>query len=121
SARPRAGRARAACRSSPHRASRGPRPRPRRPVISSAPSASGAGYDGPRAAGLGLLVLPELVAKHAADLADRAALAARRAHRDQQVALPAGYLTQLVEPLRNAVVVAVLLERLQPLDLLALR
>src|SRR5205823_1157455 len=75
----------------------------------------------PRAAGLGLLVIPELDAQHAADLADRAALGERRAHRHQQVALPAGHLTELVEPLGHCVVVAVLLERLQPLNLLALR
>src|SRR5919204_1723145 len=46
----------------------------------------------------GLLVLPELLAHHAADLADRAVLGERRSDRYQQVAVAASDLTQLVEP-----------------------
>src|SRR4051794_16498860 len=65
-----------------------------------------------------LLVLAEFVAHDAADLADRGVRLERGADRLEQVARPARRLAKIVEPPPELVLVAVLLERLQALDLL---
>src|SRR5215212_2127296 len=66
------------------------------------------------------LVSAEHVAHRAADLAHRGAVLQRLADRRQQVAVAACRLSQLLEPGVDELLVAVRLERLQPLDLLAL-
>ena len=68
-----------------------------------------------------LPVLAELLAHDAAHLAERTAVLQRRAHRLEQVARAAARLAQLGEPRLDGVLVALLLEGLEPLDLLALR
>src|ERR687897_877416 len=65
-------------------------------------------------------VLAELLAHHAADLAERAAVRQRRAHRLEQVARAAAGLAQLGESRLDGVLVAILLEGLEALDLLPL-
>src|SRR5687768_7960040 len=69
---------------------------------------------------LRLLVFAELVAHDAADLADRRALLERGADRFEQVARALRDLSQLLEPRRDLLLVAIGLELLQPVDLLAL-
>src|SRR5215212_6456221 len=93
------------------RARTSPRPRGRGP----SPSRPAA----PRALRLGL-VLAEDVPHRAADLPDRARVLERLADRRQEVLVTAGGAAQLLQPLVGELLVAALLERLQPLDLLAL-
>ena len=66
------------------------------------------------------LVLAEHVAHRAANLAHRAAFLQRLAQDGQQVVGPAGALADLLQPALDQLLVAVGLERVQPLDLLAL-
>src|SRR5829696_5919578 len=68
----------------------------------------------------GFGVLAELVAHHAADLAQAGALLERSAHRDEQVLAAAACGAQLLEPGSHRLLVAVGLERLEALELLAL-
>src|SRR5205085_7980234 len=84
------------------------------PRIKPKRSASGAGRR--RAQRLRFLVLAELLAQHAAHLADRAAVGECGADRHEQVAVAAGDVAKFLEPLRDRVLVAVLLERLEPID-----
>src|SRR5205807_1816113 len=67
-----------------------------------------------------LLVLVELLAHHAACLADRGAVRQRGPDRVEQVAVALRHLAQLVQPPRHGVLVAVGLERGEPLHLVAL-
>src|SRR3954468_16540087 len=69
---------------------------------------------------LRLRVLAELVAHHAADLAERGAGLERGAQRLEQIALAAADLAQLLEPAADRVLIAVRLELLQPRHLLVL-
>src|SRR5215211_5240905 len=69
---------------------------------------------------LRLRVLPELLPHHAADLAERAARLERGAHWLEQVDVASAGGSQLLEGARDRRLVAILLERLEPLDLPAL-
>ena len=69
---------------------------------------------------LGLRVLAELVAHHAADLADRGPRLERRADRCIRLPSPCAVVREVLEPRVDLRLVAVGLELLQPLDLLVL-